>query len=133
MTCFDVMAGFRFCGPLAVVPVFVNTGAALLPAIVAGLASFVAILLQPGQLVRVCREKPYWPLGILAGAARSCALGARKVDRTSAATARVGCTRRRVEVIPAAWSPSAENGTTTHRTPSRCRAGPTTAAGYSEY
>jgi outer membrane protein assembly factor BamB len=68
MSCLDVMAGFRFCGQLAVVPVFVNTGAALLPAIVAGLASFAAILLQPRQLVRVCREKPYWPLGILAGA-----------------------------------------------------------------
>ena len=68
MSCFGVMTGFRFCDHLAVVPVFVNTGAALLPAIAAMLASFVAILLRPRQLVRICREKPYWPLGILAGA-----------------------------------------------------------------
>ncbi len=51
---------------LAVVPVFVNTGAALLPALVAGLASFVSILFKPKQLIRVCREKPLRPLGVLA-------------------------------------------------------------------
>jgi outer membrane protein assembly factor BamB len=68
MSCFGEMTGFRFCDHLAVVPVFVNTGAALLPAIAALLASFIAILLRPRQLVRICREKPYWPLGMLAGA-----------------------------------------------------------------
>jgi len=65
---FDVMTGLWLGGELAVVPVFVNTGAALLPALVAGLASFVAILFKPKQFVRVCREKPYWPLGIVAAA-----------------------------------------------------------------
>ena len=50
---------------LAVVPVFVNTGAALLPALIAGLTSFVAILFKPKLLIRTCREKPYWPIGIV--------------------------------------------------------------------
>ncbi len=69
MNCFDFMTDCPFYDGLAVVPVFVNTGAALLPAIVAALASFVAILLRPRQLVRICREKPYWPIGIIAAAA----------------------------------------------------------------
>jgi len=47
---------------VAVVPVFVNTGAALLPALIAGLASFVAILFKPKQLVRACRDKPLRPV-----------------------------------------------------------------------
>jgi len=50
---------------VAVVPVFVNTGAALLPALVAGLASFLAVLFRPRQLIRVCREKPLWPLSVV--------------------------------------------------------------------
>ncbi len=52
---------------LAVVPVFVNTGAALLPALIAGLTGFVTILFKPRQLIRVCREKPLRPLGAGAG------------------------------------------------------------------
>jgi len=52
---------------LAVVPVFVNTGAALLPALIAGLTGFVTILFKPRQLIRVCREKPLRPLGVMAG------------------------------------------------------------------
>ncbi len=68
MSNIDVMTGLYFGGELAVVPVFVNTGAALLPALIAGLASFVTILFKPKQLVRVCREKPYWPIGITVAA-----------------------------------------------------------------
>ena len=52
---------------LAVVPVFVNTGAALLPALIAGMTGFVTILFKPRQLIRVCREKPLRPLGAVAG------------------------------------------------------------------
>jgi len=63
----EVISGFCFDADLAVVPVFVNTGAALLPALMAGLASFVTILFRPRQLVRVCREKPLRPLGVLVG------------------------------------------------------------------
>lgn len=50
---------------LAVVPIVVNAGAALLPAILAGVASFVAILFKPKELCRVCRAKPWIPLGVL--------------------------------------------------------------------
>ena len=66
MMCFDIMTDLPFIADLAVVPVFVNTGAALLPALMAGLASFVTILFKPKQLVLVCREKPLRPLGVLA-------------------------------------------------------------------
>ena len=61
-----MMTDLPFIADLAVVPVFVNAGAALLPALMAGLAGFVTILFRPRQLVRVCREKPLRPLGVLA-------------------------------------------------------------------
>ncbi|MBT3199838.1 MAG: PQQ-binding-like beta-propeller repeat protein [Phycisphaerales bacterium] len=56
-----------FMGDLAVVPVFVNTGAALLPALIAGLTGFVTILFKPKQLIKTCREKPLRPLGVIGG------------------------------------------------------------------
>jgi len=52
---------------LAVVPVFVNAGAAVLPALLAGLASAVALLFKPRELIRVCRRKPHIPLTLVAG------------------------------------------------------------------
>jgi len=52
---------------LAVVPVFVNTGAALLPALIAGLTGFVTILFKPKQLIRTCKEKPLRPIGFAIG------------------------------------------------------------------
>ncbi|MFO8014900.1 MAG: PQQ-binding-like beta-propeller repeat protein [Phycisphaerae bacterium] len=50
----------------AVVPIFVNVGAAVLPAVAAWLASVVAPLLRPRELLRLFRRKPYVPL-LLAG------------------------------------------------------------------
>ena len=50
---------------LAVVPVFVNAGAALLPALLAGLASALALLFKPRELVRTCRKKPRVPVIIV--------------------------------------------------------------------
>ena len=47
---------------LAVVPVFVNAGVAILPAVIAGLASAAAIILKPRELLRLCRAKPHVPL-----------------------------------------------------------------------
>lgn len=44
--------------PLGVVPVFVNAGAALLPALVAGAASFFALLFRPRMLWAACRRNP---------------------------------------------------------------------------
>jgi len=61
------MADLLLIADLAVVPVFVNTGAALLPALIAGLTGFVTILFKPRQLIRVCREKPLRPLGFVIG------------------------------------------------------------------
>ncbi len=53
---------WTFDSPLAVVPIVVNAGAALLPAILACIGSFVAILFKPRELVRVCRARPWIPL-----------------------------------------------------------------------
>ncbi|MDD4888602.1 MAG: PQQ-binding-like beta-propeller repeat protein [Phycisphaerae bacterium] len=57
----------------AVVPIFVNTGAALLPTLAAGIASALALLFKPRELVRACRRRPFVaalvPLGIVALAA----------------------------------------------------------------
>jgi len=43
---------------LAVVPIFVNAGAALLPAIIAGLASVFALIFKPRELFALFRRKP---------------------------------------------------------------------------
>jgi len=59
---------FLFDSPsLAVVPVFVNAGAALLPALFAGLASALALLFKPKELFRVCKKKPQVPFILIAG------------------------------------------------------------------
>ncbi|MDZ8119299.1 PQQ-binding-like beta-propeller repeat protein [Pontiella agarivorans] len=52
-------------GDVAVVPIFVNAGAALLPAMAAGIATFFALLFKPRALLKACKEKPLIPLGVL--------------------------------------------------------------------
>ncbi len=47
---------------LAVVPVFVNVGAAVLPALIAGIATFFSLLFKPRELAAFCKEKPYIPV-----------------------------------------------------------------------
>src|SRR5262249_17752684 len=46
------------CDFLAVVPIFVNAGSALLPAIIAPVVSGVALLFKPRELLAVCRSRP---------------------------------------------------------------------------
>ncbi len=48
---------------LAVIPIFVNAGAAILPAVLAGVSSFLALLLRPRELARACRRRPGVALG----------------------------------------------------------------------
>lgn len=62
--CCDVFGAFT--SP-AVVPIFVNTGAALIPAVLAAVASAAALLFKPRQLLRACRRKPHVPVLVLAG------------------------------------------------------------------
>ncbi|MCX5685300.1 MAG: PQQ-binding-like beta-propeller repeat protein, partial [Planctomycetota bacterium] len=62
-----MFAGFDTTACLGVVPVFVNVGAAVLPAVLAAAASVVALLLRPRELLRVCRAKPHVPLLVVAG------------------------------------------------------------------
>jgi len=52
---------------LAVVPIVVNAGAALLPAILAALTTFVSLLFKPKELIRACQRRPLVPVAILAG------------------------------------------------------------------
>jgi outer membrane protein assembly factor BamB len=52
--------------PLGVVPIFVNAGAALVPTLIAGVSSFVAILFKPGQLIALVRRKPWLPVPVIA-------------------------------------------------------------------
>ena len=51
---------------IAVVPIFVNAGAAMLPAIVAALTSLVALLLSPKAMWKLCRRKPWLPMAVVA-------------------------------------------------------------------
>src|SRR5690349_12743501 len=46
------------CDYMAVVPIFVNAGSAILPAIAAPIVSGLALLLKPRELVAVCRSRP---------------------------------------------------------------------------
>ena len=52
-------------GDLAVVPIFVNAGAALLPAMAAGIATFFALLFKPKALLKACKEKPLVPVAVV--------------------------------------------------------------------
>jgi outer membrane protein assembly factor BamB len=54
---------------VAVVPIFVNAGTALLPAIVAPLASVLALLLRPRELMLALRRKPSLVLMLAGGIA----------------------------------------------------------------
>jgi len=59
---------FLFDPPsLAVVPVFVNASAALLPASFVGLVSALALLFKPKGLFRVCRKKSHVPPIVVTG------------------------------------------------------------------
>ena len=51
-----------FYSQLAVVPIVVNVSVALLPAIIAAITSFLAILFKPKELIHLCRAKPWIPL-----------------------------------------------------------------------
>lgn len=53
--------------PLGVVPVFVNAGAALLPAIMAAVASILSLLLRPRELWAACRARPSSAVGVFCG------------------------------------------------------------------
>ncbi|MDF7826628.1 PQQ-binding-like beta-propeller repeat protein [Pontiellaceae bacterium B12227] len=52
-------------GDIAVVPIFVNAGAALLPAMAAGIATFFALLFKPKALLKACKEKPLVPVAVV--------------------------------------------------------------------
>ena len=54
-----------FTSQFAVIPIVVNAGAALLPAILAAVATFVTLLFKPRELLRVCRAKPHIPAIVL--------------------------------------------------------------------
>lgn len=51
---------------LAIIPIFVNTGVAILPAILVGVVSFLSLLLRPKELFRYCRQKPWVPALLIA-------------------------------------------------------------------
>ncbi|HEX8915765.1 MAG TPA: PQQ-binding-like beta-propeller repeat protein, partial [Humisphaera sp.] len=51
---------------LAVVPIFVNAGAAILPAVIGGATQFVAALFRPREMVALVRRRPWVPAVVLA-------------------------------------------------------------------
>jgi hypothetical protein len=65
---------FTLDSQLAVVPVLVNTGVAVLPAILAALASVAALIFKPKLLFRACKQNPRGALGIFAALALVCGL-----------------------------------------------------------
>lgn len=67
-----LFADYHSVSLFGVVPVFVNTGAALLPAILAGLASVLGLLLKPREMFRLCLRRPWVPILVIAVAAGSC-------------------------------------------------------------
>ncbi len=51
----------------AVVPIFVNTGAAVLPLVVAFLSGIAAAAMRPGDVMRACRRHPLRSMGVVLG------------------------------------------------------------------
>ncbi len=70
----------------AVVPVFVNAGAALLPAILAAIASVLGLLFKPRDLLRLCVRKPWVPILVIAVAAAGYLVVPRLIDRVTVST-----------------------------------------------
>src|SRR3954447_11393031 len=52
--------------PIAVVPIFVTAGAAILPAIIAAFTSLLALILSPRAMLSLCRRKPWVPVLVIA-------------------------------------------------------------------
>ena len=59
-----LLGGLGHAACLGVVPVFINAGAALLPAILAGVASLASLLLRPADLWRACQARPWIAAGV---------------------------------------------------------------------
>ncbi len=49
-------------GCFAVVPILTNAGIAVLPAVLAGIGSVLALLLKPREAISLCRRKPHVPI-----------------------------------------------------------------------
>src|SRR5438477_12892159 len=62
-----VVSIFTNTPPTAVVPIFVNAGTALLPAIIAPIASALALLLKPRELLALARRRPLVIPSVLLG------------------------------------------------------------------
>ena len=60
---------------LAVFPIFINAGAAVLPAIVGAIGSVLAVLLNPRELLRFCRRRPVVVAGVVLGVAGTVTAG----------------------------------------------------------
>ena len=54
---------------LAVVPIFVNVGAAVFPAVIAAVGSILGVLFRPRELLRLCIRRPIATLSVLVGLA----------------------------------------------------------------
>lgn len=80
---------------LGVVPIVVNAGAALLPAILAGAASFVALLFKPRELLAACKAHPARVaafLGVIALITALIVFWPTPVSETSTRSSRSGAT-----------------------------------------
>ena len=123
-----------FSPPLAVVPILVNAGAALLPALIAGAASLAALILKPRELIRACQRYPGRATGAVLGfaaitalitfwpAAETPATAKLRAARTDASTSTTDWTKVALELIreeqrqkslPAPLTPLASAPTTT--------------------
>jgi outer membrane protein assembly factor BamB len=65
---------FDFSPPLGVVPILVNAGAAVMPALIAGAASMAALIFKPRELIAACRRYPGRAFGVVAAVAGLTAL-----------------------------------------------------------
>ena len=119
-----------FSPPLAVVPILVNAGAALLPALIAGAASLAALILKPRELIRACQRYPGRATGAVLGIAAITAVitfwpaadapgTAARAPRSAASTSSTDWTKVALELIreeqrqknaPAAPTPALASG-----------------------
>jgi outer membrane protein assembly factor BamB len=75
---------------LGVVPIFVNVGAAVFPAVIAAVGSVLGVLFRPRELVRFCVRRPLSACGVIASVGAIVAIFAFWPESSAATPSRAG-------------------------------------------
>ena len=89
---------------VAVVPIFMSAGAALLPTLLAGVTSVAAVLFDPRELLRICRRTADRGCGSVAGVVIAASIGIwLLLGDSPAQAAKAAAAARRLNTIGRRW------------------------------